>query len=324
MNDHSRHDHSFGQDLVRAGERRTRLVIAITAAMTAVEIAAGLAFGSMALLADGLHMASHAAALGISAAAYLFVRRRARDPRYSFGTGKMNALGGFASGVVLLLFALFMAGESARRFFAPVAIVYDQAILVAILGLAVNGASVFILGGHHEGVKAGGGTGSWRGSRSAPAGDDHNLRAAYLHVLADAATSILAIAALLAGKLAGLAWMDPLMGIAGAALIARWSTGLLRDTGGVLLDVQAPDRAPEAIRSAIEREPGTKVSDLHVWCIGPGICSAAISIVADEPKPPEYYRSLLPDDLGLVHATIEIHSKDDGGDASVPGGENRA
>ncbi len=320
MNDHSRHDHSFGQDVVRAGEQRTLLVIAITAAMTIVEIAAGLAFGSMALLADGLHMASHAAALGISAAAYRFVRRRARDPRYSFGTGKMNALGGFASGVVLLLFALFMAGESARRFFAPVAIVYDQAILVAFLGLAVNGASVFILGGHHEGGKTRGGTDSGRDSRPAAAGEDHNLRAAYLHVLADAATSILAIAALLAGKYIGLAWMDPLMGIAGAALIARWSTGLLRDAGGVLLDVQAPDHAPEAIRSAIEREPGTKVSDLHVWCIGPGICSAAISIVADEPKSPEHYRGLLPRDLGIVHETIEVHGSANGGSPDVSAG----
>lgn len=329
MDDHPAHDHSFGQDAVRAGERATLVVIAITAAMMLVEITAGLAFGSMALLADGLHMASHAAALGISAFVYRCVRRHARDPRYSFGAGKMNALGGFTSGLVLLIFALVMAGESARRFVSPVAIVYDQAILVAILGLAVNGASVLILGGPRRAGGRASGSEAERGNGAAdghahgrPAGDseDHNLRAAYLHVLADAATSILAIVALFAGRYFGLVWMDPLMGVAGAVLIVRWSIVLLRDTGGTLLDVQAPGRAPEAIRSAIEREPGTRVGDLHVWCIGPGICTAALSIVADDPKTPEYYRSLLPDDIGLVHATIEIHATDDGGDAGVSGG----
>lgn len=297
MTGHEAHDHVFGQDAVRAGERRTVVVVALTAAMMAVEIAAGAVFGSMALLADGLHMASHAAALAIAALAYRYARNHAADCRYSFGTGKVNALAGFSSGIILLGFALFMGWESVLRFVRPVRIDFDQAILVAVAGLAVNAASVFILGGRRE-------------HEERPDGarhHDHNLRAAYLHVLADAVTSVLAIVALLAGKFAGLAWMDPLMGLAGAALVARWSSGLLRQTGGVLLDVQAPAAIEEAVRRALEREPGTRVTDLHLWCIGPGNFAAEIVLVAADPKSPEHYRSLLPPELGLVHATVEVH-----------------
>ncbi len=297
-----RHDHTFDQDKPRSGERRTLVVVALTAAMMVVEIAAGLAFGSMALLADGLHMASHAAALGLAAAAYIYARRNARNPRWSFGTGKVNALAGFASAVMLVLFALLMAVESVQRFVEPVAIVFDEAILVAVAGLVVNGVSALILGlpGHgHAHPHPHGGHAHRHG--------DHNLRAAFLHVLADALTSFLAIFALLAGKLYGLVWMDPLMGIVGAVLVARWSWALLRDSGRVLLDQQAPRETCQAIIDAIEGDGGDRVVDLHVWSIGPNMHTAIISLVSHEPKSPNYYKSLLPADLGIVHTTVEIH-----------------
>jgi cation diffusion facilitator family transporter len=264
-NDCLLHDHSFGQDRVRPGERRTFIVIAVTATMMVVEIAAGFMYGSMALLADGLHMGSHAATLGITAFAYLYARKRAHDRRFSFGTGKTNALGGFASAVLLAGFAAVMAWESIERFVNPVTIRFNQAIMVAVLGLMVNAASVFILGGHGE--KAGGGDHDHSHDDKGRSHDDHSLRAAYLHVFADALTSLFAIFALLAGKYFGLNWMDPLMGIAGAVLITKWSIGLLRDTARVLLDRQAPEDTGNRIVEAIESVGGSRVTDLHVWSV---------------------------------------------------------
>jgi len=222
-NDHG-HDHSFGQDVRRPGESRTLIVIGITAAMMVVEIAAGIAFGSMALLADGLHMGSHAAALTVTAVAYVYARRHAGDPRYSFGTGKVNALGGFSSAVLLAMFALLMVWESVHRFLNPVEIHFDRAILVAVIGLVVNGASALVLGtghGHGHGDHHADDHDHARdhGPHGHSHGHDHNLRAAYFHVLADALTSVLAIVALLAGKHLGLTWMDPAMGIVGAGLV---------------------------------------------------------------------------------------------------------
>ena len=290
-----RHDHAFGQDRTQLGERRTFIVIAVTAVTMVVEIVSGIAFGSMALLADGLHMASHALALGITAAAYVYTRRHAHDERYSFGTGKVNALGGFVSALLLALFVLVMAAESVNRLFNPVDIVFNQAIAVAVLGLVVNAASLFILGGHHN------------GGGHAHGHDDHNLRAAYLHVMADALTSVLAILALLSGKYFGWNWMDPIMGIVGAVLVARWSWGLLRDTSHVLLDRQAPARIRTAIRAAIEDQAASRVADLHVWSIGPNIYVAVITVVADEPKEPDHYKAMLPKDLGVVHTTVEVY-----------------
>lgn len=292
--DRWQHEHTFGQDARRPGESRTMLVIALTAVMMAVEIAAGLAYGSMALLADGLHMASHAAALTITAAAYVYARRHASDERFSFGAGKVNALGGFTGAILLGLFALMMAWESLGRILTPVGIAFNQAIAVAVVGLVVNGVSVLLLGhdsaegeeGHHH---------------------DHNLRAAYLHVLADALTSLLAIFALLAGKFLGLVWMDPLMGIVGAVLVARWSLGLLRATSGVLLDRQAPANIGDSIRGAVERDSDAAVADLHVWSVGPGIYSVIVSVVTSAPKPPDHYKRLMPDHLNLVHRTVEVH-----------------
>ena len=294
------HTHTFGQDRQRPGERRTFVVIALTAMMMVVEIAAGIRFGSMALLADGLHMASHAVALSVSAFAYVYARRHASDPRYSFGTGKVNALGGFSGAVLLAVFALFMAWESLDRLARPIEIVFNQALFVACLGLLVNGISVFILGGDeaHDG--------DGHAHDHHHDHHDHNLRSAYLHVLADALTSVLAIIALLAAKYLGLVWMDPVMGIVGAILVARWSYGLLRSTSHVLLDRQGPDHIGRTIRECIEADRDSRVSDLHLWSIGPGLYAVVMTVVAHDPAAPDEYRARLPEDLRLAHVSIEV------------------
>jgi cation diffusion facilitator family transporter len=287
------HEHHFNQAEPRAGEARTRIVVILTAVTMVVEVAAGIAYGSMALLADGLHMASHASALGLALVAYVYARRHAHDRRFSFGTGKVNALAGFASAVVLALFALMMAGESVRRFLEPVPIAFNEAIVVAILGLVVNGISVVILGDHHGHDNHG------------EHEHDHNLRAAHLHVLADALTSLLAILALLAAKHLGAVWMDPAMGIVGGILVARWAWGLVKDTGGVLLDRQAPDEVLEQITSAVEGDDRLRVMDLHVWSIGPGYRAAILSVETFEPCQRSKVVRLVPDTLGIVHLTVE-------------------
>ncbi len=290
------HDHVFDQDQQRAGERRTLLVVAITAIMMVIEIAAGLVYGSMALLADGLHMASHTAALSIAVLAYIVSRRLAADRRFAFGVGKINTLAGFASAVMLMGFALAMAIESTHRLIHPVTIAFNQALMVAAIGLIVNGLSAWILmstphqhghsHGHHH---------------------DHNLRAAYLHVLADALTSILAVAALLAGKYVGANWLDPVMGLVGAVLVARWSYGLIRDSGRVLLDLQTSENHLLELRNAIERASLDRVADLHLWSIGHDIHAAEIVVVSDDPKSPDHYKSLIPPKLNVVHALVEVH-----------------
>jgi cation diffusion facilitator family transporter len=299
------HSHSFGQELKRPGEQRTLIVIAITATMMVVEIVAGLAFSSMALLADGLHMGSHTLALGIAAFAYIYARRHAHDPRYSFGTGKANALGGFTGAVLLASFAVLMAAGSIDRFIHPATILYDYAILVAVTGLIVNGACVAILnvsdhdsgdGGPHE-------------------HRDHNLRAAYLHVLADALTSLLAIVALLAAKYLGLTWMDPLMGIVGAILVGRWSLGLLRASSRVLLDRQGPEELRDLVVRCIEEGDDSRVSDLHLWSIAPGVYAAELVIVSPDPLAPDAYKARLPASLGLGHVAVEVHRRSGGGGA---------
>ena len=292
------HSHTFGQDLKRPGELRTFIVIAITATMMVVEIISGILFGSMALLADGLHMASHTAALSINAFAYIYARRHARNTDFSFGTGKVNALGGFSGAVLLALFALLMAWESFGRLLQPVDIIFNQAIFVAVLGLLVNGVSVFILGvddHHHE------------HDHHHTHHHDHNLKSAYLHVMADALTSVLAIIALLAAKYFGLNWMDPMMGIVGAILVARWSLGLLRTTSEVLLDKQGPEGIRRKIQDSIEQDDDSEVADLHLWAIGPNIYSAVIAVVAHYPATPEQYKQRVPKNLGLSHISIEVH-----------------
>jgi cation diffusion facilitator family transporter len=308
------HPHTFGQHLKRPGEARTLLVIGITGLMMVVEIAAGVAFGSMALLADGLHMASHTAALSINAFAYIYARRHAHSEGFSFGTGKVNTLGGFTGAVLLAGFALIMVWESVARFISPVEIAFNQAIFVAALGLAVNGASVLILGHHQHPEQA-----QDVETEHEPHAHyhehhhDHNLLAAYLHVLADALTSLLAIFALLGAKYLGLLWADPAMGIVGALLVARWSIGLLHSTSAILLDREGPDDLRHAIARRIEAEDDNRIADLHLWAVGPNMYSVIVSLVTRDPKPPEHYKALVPRGLGVVHMAVEVHECDEHG-----------
>lgn len=299
------HDHHFGQHEQRGGEARTRIVVVLTFVTMIVEIAAGLVFGSMALLADGLHMASHAAALGLAVVAYVYARRRAHDERFSFGTGKVNALAGFASAVVLALFALMMAGESIHRFVEPVPIAFDQAILVAVLGLVVNGVSVVVLRDDH------GQHDHHHHQEDRGAGNDHNLRAAHLHVLADALTSLLAIVALLAAKHFGAVWMDPLMGIVGGILVAVWAYGLVRVTSSVLLDRQAPADLTDRVRSSVEADGRLSVVDLHVWSIGPGYRAAIIAARRSGQCTVAEVEEMVPPDAGIAHLTVELRDEDE-------------
>lgn len=291
----SRHDHVFVSRHQGHHEKRTRLVIALTAFMMVLEITAGMLFGSMALLADGWHMASHAGALGITALGYIFARRYASNPKFSFGTGKVGELAGYSSALVLAFIALLMAYESIKRFFAPVDISFDEAIGVAIVGFIVNIVSALLLKedhGDHE-----------RGHHHV----DHNLRAAYLHVLADALTSVLAIVALSAGRFLGWVWMDPFMGIVGAVVISRWSYGLMRDTGRILLDVSTSDTLSRKVKQQIESEGDTAICDLHLWRLAPSSYAAIIAIVTKEPYTPSYYKNRLKEIRLLRHITIEIN-----------------
>ncbi len=278
------HDHTFGQDEKKSAERRTLIVSIVTVLTMVVEIVAGLAFGSMALLADGLHMGSHASALAISVFAYRYTRTHAKDARFNFGTGKVNSLAAFASATMLALIALAMAWESIARFLSPVAIGFNQAILVAVLGLIVNGACLAILGGHGHSQKGGREqedatcqsiAHARAASRHHPPcsiarPQDHNFRSAYLHVLADALTSVLAIFALLAGKYLGQQWLDPFMGLVGATLVVHWSWGLAPLVGSRASRSAGPRRGdggdPEGDRI------GGRQSGLRPACVvrGPG------------------------------------------------------
>jgi cation diffusion facilitator family transporter len=293
-----KHTHRFHIDDGH-GERNTWRVIMLTAFMMVIEIVAGLAYGSMALLADGWHMGTHAAALGITVFAYRYARRHADDQRYSFGTGKVTALGGWSSAVVLAIVALLMAIESFKRLILPKAIQFNEAIVVAVLGLMVNLISAFLLQAHHYH--------DHDHNSHDTTHHDHNLRGAYLHVLADALTSLLAIIALFTGKAFGWVWMDPMMGVVGSVIIVRWAYSLLRDTGMVLLDSGVDQETVAAIISAIESDSDNKVSDIHVWQI---CCSrhlaSAISIVTHYPKSPEYYKELLAGFKELAHVTVEV------------------
>ncbi len=308
------HEHVYLGDAHDANERRTWIVVVLTATMMVGEIAAGSVFRSMALLADGWHMATHAGALGISALAYRYARRHARDPRFAFGTGKVGDLAGWTSAVVLGVVALLIAAEAIGRLRAPVPIAFDEAIAVAVLGLAVNVVSALVLarggghGGHGRGHEHdhGHGHGHEHGHDDGHAHADHNLRSAYVHVLADALTSVLAIAALVLGRWAGAAWLDPTMGLVGALVIARWSTLLLRDTGRVLLDFAAAERSAEAIRRVIARRHGDRVSDLHVWRVGPGHVAAIVSVVSEGGAAPDDVRAAVGEVADIAHLTVEV------------------
>lgn len=296
------HSHSFGQDVRRDGERRTLIVILITATMMVVEIGAGISFGSMALLADGIHMASHAVALAITAFAYWYARMHANDERFSFGTGKVNALGGFTGAILLALFAMIMAFESFKRLFNPTEIAFNSAILVACVGLLVNGVSAFILGDNHHHDHG-------HGHGHDHHHQDHNLRSAYLHVLADAVTSLAAIGGLLAGKYFGLIWMDPIMGLVGSVLVGSWSIGLLRQTSTQLLDHQADEGTLEEIKTMVETGGHARVTDLHVWQIGPGIFSVILVVISDGTYSADDFRNQL-DKEKFPHVTIEMVQSD--------------
>ncbi len=296
------HGHVFLGKGHEQNERRTWIVVAVTAIMMVAEIIGGTIYGSMALVADGWHMSTHAAALSISALAYRFARRQARNPRFSFGTGKIGDLAGFTSAIVLALVAVLIGYESLIRMFNPIAISFDQAIIVAVLGLTVNLGSAWLLRPGHEHRHH-----DDEHDDSHHHSHDHNIHSAYLHVLADALTSILAIVALLAGRLYGWIWMDPLMGMVGAAVIAHWSFGLIRSSGLVLLDAVPNGDLLKEVREKIELGRD-RVCDLHLWRLGPGHLGAIVGVVSDDPKSPAEYKARLDGVAGLSHVTIEVHT----------------
>jgi cation diffusion facilitator family transporter len=293
-----RHEHAYLGGSHGRHEQRTRLVVLLTAATMIAEIIGGTVFGSMALTADGWHMSTHAAALAIAAFAYRFARIHVHDPRFSFGTGKIGELAGFASAVVLALVALLIGYESIARIFAPVPIAFNQAIAIALVGLVVNLVSAWLLreddhGHDHQDRE--------------PSGHDHNLRAAYVHVLADAMTSVLAILALLIARFYGWLWIDPLVGIIGAGVIAIWSVGLIRSAGAVLLDMVPNQKLSSLIRERLEVQ-GDKVSDLHLWYVGPGHVALIATVISDRPQTVAAYKARLAGLSSLSHVTVEIHS----------------
>jgi cation diffusion facilitator family transporter len=318
------HSHVFLGEGHERNERRTWTVIALCSFMMVAEIAGGLLFGSIALVADGLHMSTHASALLLAALAYRYARQHADDDRFSFGTGKFGDLAGFTSAIVLAMIALLIGYEALTRFIWPVPISFNEAIPIAVLGLIVNVASVLLLSGgggdghshghghkhahehghehdreadfdhEHEHVHAAGG-----------AHRDNNLRAAIVHVLADAAVSILVIAGLTLGRILGWAWMDPAVGLIGAVVIAAWAYTLVRDTGSILLDM-TPDRGmAERMRAMIETD-GDRLTDLHLWRLGPGHLGVIVSVMTRKERGPDYYQALLGRFRALSHITVEV------------------
>ncbi|MDT3688054.1 MAG: CDF family Co(II)/Ni(II) efflux transporter DmeF [Pseudorhodoplanes sp.] len=310
MHSHSiepwQHRHVFLGASHARHERRVWLVVGLTAIMMVAEIAAGTIFGSMALLADGWHMSTHAAALSISAFAYRFARKHADDAQFSFGTGKVGELAAFASACILGLIAVLIAYESLVRLFSPVSIRFNEALTVAVIGLLVNLVSAWLLFDdedhhrhHHHDDHA--------GHHHHHHSHDSNIRAAYLHVVADALTSILAIVALLVGRFQGWVFLDPVIGIVGALVIARWSVGLLRSVGAVLLDMEPQNGLAAEIREKLEIE-GDRVADLHLWQLGPGHMGVIACIVSDRPKTPEIYKARLQGLDTLSHITVEVQA----------------
>jgi len=294
------HSHNFLPETGRA-EKNTIRVMLLTAAMMGIEIVAGMVFGSMALLADGWHMATHVAAFGIALFVYRYARSQADNPQFTFGTGKVSVLGGFASAVALAVVALVMALESGMRILRPEAIHFNEAIGVAIAGLMVNLVSGFLLHEHHHHDE------QVHEQHEHDHHHDHNLRAAYLHVLADALTSLLAIIALTVGKYWGWIWLDPAMGLVGALVIGRWAYGLVRDTGKILLDGGADAQTVASIRRAIEEDADNRLTDLHVWHVGADTYSVGLALVTHHPKEPDHYKHLLRHIPHLDHILIEVN-----------------
>lgn len=296
------HDHVFLGSRHTRHERRTWFVVALTAIMMVGEIAVGWLSGSMALLADGWHMATHAAALGIAGLAYLFARRQAGNSRFTFGTGKFGDLAAFSSAIILAMIAVQIAYESVVRLTHPVPIAYGEAIAVAALGLGVNLVSAWLLRDDHDDHQ-----GHDHFHDHGHHHHDNNLRAAFVHVVADAATSVLAIAALLVAMYSQWVWADPAVGIVGSLVIASWAVGLIRASGAVLLDVNANKDLETVIRDRIETK-GDRITDLHLWQVGPGHRAAVISVISDHPQPPANYKRRLGGLHGLSHVTIEVET----------------
>jgi len=305
MTDHDTnlHSHVFLGESHDRNERRTWTVIALCSVMMVAEILGGLLFGSIALVADGLHMSTHASALLLAALAYRFARRHVDDDRFSFGTGKFGDLAGFTSAIVLAMIALLIGYEAATRFIWPVPISFNEAIPIAALGLIVNVVSALLLsGGHHDHAHA--------DDHDHPhphhaAHRDNNLRAAVVHVLADAAVSIFVIIGLTLGRLFGWVWMDPAVGLLGAIVIAAWAYTLIRDTGAILLDM-TPDRGmAERMRATIEND-GDRLTDLHLWRLGPGHLGVIVSVATRKERGPDYYQGLLGRFRALSHVTVEV------------------
>jgi cation diffusion facilitator family transporter len=306
------HHHIFlGQDHDRA-ERRTWVVIILCSAMMIAEVVGGALFGSLALIADGLHMSTHAGALLLAALAYSYARKYANDRNFSFGTGKFGDLAGFSSAIVLAMIALLIGYEACARLLNPVAISFNEAIPIAALGLAVNVASAWLLsGGHHHGHSHdhshGHDHGEEHGQQHGHGAHhrDNNMRAAIVHVMADAAVSVLVIVGLVLARAFGWLWMDPVAGLIGAAVIANWSVGLLRDTGGILLDRTPDPDTVERVRIAIESD-GDQVTDLHLWRLGPGHLGAIVSVATSGTREAAYYRQRLAGFADLSHVTVEV------------------
>jgi len=307
------HGHDFAVKNAK-GERRTLYVLILTAITMVIEIIAGTVFGSMALLADGWHMGTHVAAFMITIFAYRYARKHAANPAFAFGTGKVSVLGGFASAIALAMVALLMLAESLQRLVDPHIIQFNEAIAVASLGLFINLLSAVLLKDdhtHHHGHEE-------YMHEHHRHDHDHNLRAAYMHVLADALTSVLAIVALVSGKYFGWHWLDPVMGMVGAVIITRWSYGLLKQTGPILLDSSIERDYQTAIKETIENDSDNMIADIHIWKVGANHYAAIISIVTRYPKASQYYKDLLSDFHRLSHLTIEVNSCD--GEFCVPPG----
>ncbi|KGU82294.1 CDF family Co(II)/Ni(II) efflux transporter DmeF [Pseudomonas mediterranea] len=290
------HDHVFLGSAHDENAKRTLWVVALTVVMMIGEITAGYITGSMALLADGFHMATHAGALGIAAAAYGYAKRHATSQRYSFGTGKVGDLGGFASALILGIVSLGIGVESVMRLLQPTPVQFGTATLIAVVGLLVNIVSALLLGHGH---------GHGHDHPHSHNGNDNNLRSAYVHVIADALTSILAIAALLAGRYLGWVWLDPVMGIVGAIVIARWAWTLMRVTAGVLLD-QTDAHVAKEIRELVEKPGGATITDLHVWRVGPQARAAIVSVLGEATVNADSIRERLKTVHEVSHLTVEF------------------
>lgn len=301
-----RHSHVFDEGNPIA-ERNTLFAVVLTAVMMVIEIAGGWFYNSMALLADGWHMSSHVLALGLSVVAYAAARRLSSHSSFAFGTWKIEILGGYTSAVLLVLVALLMAYQSLERLLSPLPIHYEQAIALAAMGLAVNLVCVWLLkDAHGHGHQHGHGHEHVHGGSGAH--QDLNLRSAYLHVVADAATSVLAIIALTGGMLFGAVWLDPLVGLLGAVLVARWAYGLLRDAGRVLLDAEMNAPVVEEIREVIAASPvKAQICDLHVWRVGRGKYACIVALATRETASPDYFRKQLGIHEELVHISVEVN-----------------